>query len=78
MPTLGAMCLRLHVSDVRALPSLVLHLAEQGFPATDRGGGVVEVLFPAAEWALRAAAELDLWCAANAGVSLQTLPDAKD
>lgn len=67
--------MRLHVSDVRALPGLIEHLLRQGFPATAGNDGVVEILFPAEPSALASAAELDLWAAANDGVTVVPLPE---
>ena len=57
--------MHVRVSDARALPALVAHLVRQGFPATPSGDGVAEILFPGEPGGLCAAAELDLWAAAN-------------
>jgi hypothetical protein len=62
--------MRLQVSDARATAGLIAHLADQGFPATRVAHGVIEVLFPAEATAFAAAAELDLWTAANAEVAV--------
>jgi hypothetical protein len=64
---------RLQVSDARATPGLIAHLAQQGFPAIRVEHDVVDVLFPAEPNALPAAAELDLWAAANIGVAVREL-----
>jgi hypothetical protein len=66
--------MHVRVSDVRALPALISHLVRQGFPATPCGDGVVEILFPAEPAALAAAAELDLWAAANGGATVDPVP----
>lgn len=58
------------MSDIRALTALVAHLVREGFPARPCGDGIVEVLFPGEPSALAAAAELDLWAAANGGASV--------
>lgn len=60
---------RVRVSDVQALPGLISHLLQQGFPATPCGHDEVEVLFPAQPALFEAAAELDLWRLRNSGVS---------
>lgn len=65
--------MRVRVSDIRALPALVAHLMREGFPAKACGDGVVEILFPAEPAALAAAAELDLWAAANGGASVDPI-----
>jgi hypothetical protein len=62
--------MRLRVTDVRALPALTAHLVLQGFPARAIGDGMIEVLFPAEPSALPAAAELDVWSAANGGATV--------
>ena len=66
--------MRLQLSDARATAGLIAHLARQGFPATRVTQDVVEVLFPADASALSAAAELDLWAAANTGVAVVPVP----
>jgi hypothetical protein len=63
--------MHVRVSDLRALPALVAHLVREGFPARACGGDVVEVLFPGEPAALAAAAELDLWAAANDGARVE-------
>jgi hypothetical protein len=65
--------MRLQLSDARAAPGLVAHLVRQGFPAIRVEHDVVDVLFPAEPSAFPAAAELDLWAAANTGVDVREL-----
>jgi hypothetical protein len=66
---------RLQLSDARATPGLVAHLVRQGFPAVPVERDVVDVLFPAEPSAFAAAAELDLWSAANSGVAVVPIRD---
>ncbi len=68
--------MRIRVTHEHALEDLQIHLNHQGFRATAPPDGpprTLEVLFPAAPQAFAAAAELDLWCAENAGVSVSVI-----
>jgi hypothetical protein len=51
---------RLRVDPTHA-PSLVAHLADQGFPAERVRDDEVDVLFPGSAWIFDSAAELDEW-----------------
>ena len=66
--------MRVRVSDIQALPGLVSHLVLQGFPAEPCGGDEVEVLFPAQPSLFAPAVELDVWGAANDGVTVTPVP----
>lgn len=67
--------MRLRV-DCRYLDSLRAHLAEQGFPASAVGPGLLDVLFPAAPALFWPAAELDDWLAFETDGSVRVVIEA--
>jgi hypothetical protein len=62
--------MRIRVSDAAATLALREHLALQGFPSTYVGPDELEVLFPGSPTLFASAAELDLWSAEHAEVTL--------